>query len=175
MKIINCELVDAKIIQSQYSFDSRGCFNKIFETKIFEQLNLPNSISETFISVSNKNVIRGMHFQNTNPQAKFVSCIFGEIYDVIVDLRPDSPTYLKWQGFYLNSYNKHVLYVPKGFAHGFQSRCNGTIVLYNNVGEYSKEDDTGFRYNDPLINIQWVKCEQPVIMSERDKILPFLE
>lgn len=160
---------DAYLITPFFSGDNRGGFTKIFEKQIYSEIGIEFELNESFISVSSKNVIRGMHFQINNPQAKLVSVPKGAAYDVIVDLRPKSRTYKKWQGFELNEKNHKVLFVPRGFAHGFLSLEDETYMLYQCDGKYDKETDTGIRFDDPAINIKWpVENIDNCIHSERD-------
>lgn len=174
-KVRNCSLCDVKIIEPLIYRDERGNFIKYYEKELFELLSLPNDISEVFVSTSVKNVIRGMHFQTHYPQAKFVTCLSGKIYDVIIDLRKDSETYLKWESFDLNSENNIILYVPRGFAHGFQACIDNAMVAYMNVGKYSKKFDSGIRFDDPNFKINWIDNGFEPIVSEKDKKLPYFD
>ncbi len=149
------ELEGAYLIHTFSAGDSRGGFTKCFEKDIYENAGIKFSLNETFISMSAKNVIRGLHFQTTNPQAKLVTVPHGKVFDVLVDLREDSKTFKKWQGFYLSSDNHDALYIPKGFAHGFASLEDGTLMMYQCDGAYNKETDTGIIFNDPDIAVQW--------------------
>lgn len=151
--------------------DNRGGFSKSFEKDIYKEAGIEFNLNETFISVSAKNVIRGLHFQTNNPQAKLVSVPKGKVYDVIVDLRPDSPTFKKWEGYELSDQNHRALYVPRGFAHGFASLEDGTLMMYQCDGAYDKETDTGIRFDDPDIGIVWPISEEIAIHSDRDKNL----
>lgn len=171
------QLENAILITSFFSGDNRGGFTKSFEKDIYKNAGIDFALNETFVSVSAKNVIRGMHFQLRNPQAKLVCVPKGAVYDVIVDLRPASSTYRKWQGFELNDENHNVLYVPRGFAHGFLSLKDDTYMLYQCDGAYDKETDTGIRYDDPVLNIVWpIENLDLSIHSERDlKLMSFVE
>lgn len=171
------QLENAILITSFFSGDNRGGFTKSFEKDIYKKAGIDFALNETFVSVSAKNVIRGMHFQLRNPQAKLVCVPKGAVYDVIVDLRPASSTYRKWQGFELNDENHNVLYVPRGFAHGFLSLKDDTYMLYQCDGAYDKETDTGIRYDDPVLNIVWpIENLDLSIHSERDlKLMSFVE
>lgn len=148
--------------------DNRGGFSKSFEKDIYKEAGLDFSLNETFISVSAKNVIRGLHFQTNHAQAKLVSVPKGKVYDVIVDLRPESPTFKKWEGYELSDQNHQALYVPRGFAHGFASLEDGTLMMYQCDGVYDKETDTGIRFDDPDIGIKWPVEEGKDIHSQRD-------
>lgn len=163
------DLKDAYLIQCAYSKDKRGGFTKLFEKEIFSNGGLNFEISETFISVSAKDVIRGMHFQLYHPQEKIVSVLQGKVFDVIVDLRSCSKTFRQWQGFELSGENGLALYIPKGFAHGFLTMENDTVMLYQCEGQYDKATDTGIRFDDPDINILWpAENVENTIHSERD-------
>ena len=165
------ELGDSFLIENFHSGDNRGGFTKCFEKGIYKQAGIDMSLYETFVSVSAKNVIRGLHFQLRNPQAKLVSVLKGAVADVIVDIRPDSETFGKWRFYELSAENARALYVPRGFAHGFLSLMDDTIMLYQCDGKYDKETDTGIRFDDKDIGIDWpidLKC---AICSERDKNL----
>lgn len=148
--------------------DNRGGFSKSFEKDIYKEAGIEFTLNETFISVSAKNVIRGLHFQTNNPQAKLVSVPKGKVYDVIVDLRPDSPTFKKWEGYELSGQNHRALYVPRGFAHGFASLEDGTLMMYQCDGAYDKETDTGIRFDDPDIGIEWPISDEVAILSDKD-------
>lgn len=162
-------LKGAYLITPFYAGDDRGGFTKIFEKQIYAEAGIDFQLNETFISISAENVIRGMHFQLCAPQAKLVSVPIGAAFDVIVDLRVESETYKAWQGFELNSENHKALYVPKGFAHGFLSRVDGTHMLYQCEGLYDKETDTGIRFDDPDLNIIWpTEHLDRCIHSQRD-------
>lgn len=162
------ELKGAYRITSFYAGDSRGGFTKTFEKDFFEAAGILFTLNETFASRSAKNVIRGLHFQTNNPQAKLVSVISGRAWDVIVDLRPESPTFKQWTAHELSAENHLSFYVPRGFAHGFASLEDNTIMLYQCDGKYDKETDTGIRFDDPDIGIQWPVDEKEAIHSERD-------
>lgn len=161
-------LAGAFLIQSFSTGDNRGGFSKIFEKDIFREAGISFSLSETFFSVSAKNVIRGLHFQTHEPQAKLVSVVQGRIWDVIVDLRMDSPTFGKYAGHELSSENHLGFYVPRGFAHGFVSLVDNSIMLYQCDGKYDKATDSGVRFDDPDIGIEWPINEDVAIHSERD-------
>ena len=159
------------IFTNVFSDDNRGSFSKLFETDEFSANELSLSISESFVSCSDKNVIRGMHFQLRNPQIKIVSVLSGKIYDVLIDLRKNSSTYGQWRGFYLSSENHRSIIVPRGFAHGFLSLSDKSTVLYQCDGRYDKESDTGIVYNDKDINVNWPIDLDDAIVGTRDKEL----
>lgn len=167
-------LEDAYLIDNFYVKDNRGGFTKYFEKEIYANAGIEFQLNETFVSISAKNVARGLHFQQNRPQAKLVCAIQGKVWDVIVDLRPDSLTYKEWVGVELSAENHRALYVPRGFAHGFVSLENNTIMLYQCDGAYDKETDTGIRFDDPDLAIKWPIAEKDAIRSARDLELMYL-
>ena len=171
------ELEGAILITPFFAGDNRGGFTKIFEKDIYREGGIDFSLNETFLSVSSKNVIRGMHFQLNRPQAKIVNVTKGAVYDIIVDLRPDSKTYKQWRGFTLSQDNHKALFIPRGFAHGFLALEDETHMLYLCDGPYDKETDTGIRFDDPDLNIQWpVEDLDKCIHSARDlQLMSFRE
>lgn len=162
------DLQGAYLIDNFFVGDNRGGFTKCFEKDIYAKAGIEFSLNETFASVSAKNVVRGLHFQTHNPQAKLVCAIKGRVWDVIVDLRPKSLTYKKWISEELSDENHRALYVPRGFAHGFVSLEDDTVMLYQCDGAYEKDTDTGIMFNDSEIGIEWPVDETNAIHSERD-------
>ncbi len=152
--------------------DCRGGFVKTFEKDIFRESGIEFHLSETFASTSMKNVVRGLHFQTRNPQAKIVSVLAGRVWDVIVDLRLDSATFKQWYAHELSAENHLAFYVPRGFAHGFASLEDDTIMLYQCDGKYDKETDTGIRFDDSDLSIDWPILGNSTTISQRDINLP---
>lgn len=169
------DLQGAYLISTFYAGDSRGGFTKAFEKDIFSEAGIVFQLNEIFASRSSKNVIRGLHFQTHNPQAKLVTVVAGRAWDVIVDLRPDSATFKQWRAYELSAENHLSIYVPRGFAHGFASLEDGTIMLYQCDGKYDPETDTGIRFDDPGIGIEWPVDERDAIHSIRDLQLQSLQ
>lgn len=169
------DLKGAYLISSFYAGDNRGGFTKSFEMDIYKDAGIEFILTETFASRSMKNVIRGLHFQTHNPQAKLVSVVAGAVWDVIVDLRPDSPTFKQWRAHELSADNHLSFYIPRGFAHGFISLENRTVMLYQCDGKYDKETDTGIRFDDPDIGIEWPVDTNSAIHSSRDLQLGSLQ
>lgn len=159
--------------------DERGYFIKDFEAHLYEENNLPIKFFEFNESKSKKGTIRGLHFQQKYSQGKLIRVIKGAVFDVAVDLRFGSPTFGKWMGFELSEYNHDVLYIPEGFAHGFLALEDDTIFSYKCTNKYAPEFDSGIRYNDPDINVEWpvelVGGWENVITSEKDSKLQSLE
>jgi len=169
------DLRGAYLIHNNIFCDNRGSFTKYYEATIFQDNGIDFRVDESFVTVSARNVVRGLHFQDEKPQAKLVTVLKGKVWDVIVDLREDSETYLQWRGFELSEKNGLSLYIPQGFAHGFVALENDTIMLYQCHGQYLKEHDTGIIYHDKTLNISWPLKAVDIICSERDLKLQTLE
>ena len=166
------DIEGAYIINSFFSEDNRGCFVKFFEKEIFESNGISFRCNESFISTSEKYVIRGMHFQTYHPQIKLVGVLIGKVFDVIVDLRKESRTFGQWRGYYLSSENRTSLLIPRGCAHGFISLSTQSMVSYQCDGAYNKATDTGIIYNDPEIGIEWpINDLSRAILGTRDRKL----
>lgn len=135
--------------------DERGYFIKDFERNFYAENGLPVDFQETNESKSRKGTIRGLHFQQKYSQGKLIRVIKGAVYDVAVDLRFGSPTFGKWMGFELSEYNHDVLYIPEGFAHGFLALEDDSIFSYKCTNKYAPEFDSGVRFNDPEIGVEW--------------------
>ncbi len=169
MKFREISLKDAFIIQPEEISDERGFFARSYCFKEYQEHGLNTKIAQCNISfTSRKGTLRGMHYQAAPYQEeKLVRCTRGAIYDVIIDLRPDSQTYLKHYGIQLDALNRLMLYVPKGFAHGFITLKNKTEVFYQMSDFYMPESARGYRWNDPSFNIVWPIEVQ--VISERDR------
>lgn len=169
------QLKGAFIIDVELLADQRGAFARTFCAKEFEQHGLKPTIAQCNLSFNYKTgTIRGMHYQvPPAAETKLVRCTKGAIYDVIVDLRPDSPTYRQHIGVELTADNRRVLYVPELFAHGYQALTDGAEVVYQ-VGEfYTPGYERGLRYDDPAFGISW---PLPVtVISEKDASWPLFE
>jgi len=168
------EIPDVKLITPKHYLDKRGYFLENYKESEF----FVNGINIKFIqdnfSNSVKGVLRGLHYQkNPKAQAKFVTALRGEIFDVAVDIRKNSPTFGKWVGEILSDKNHKSLYIPEGFAHGFCVLSEEADVFYKVNNEYSPENEGGIIWNDPQINIMW-PIDRP-ILHEKDSALPLLE
>ena len=155
--------------------DIRGCFTKDYSRDVFEHNGIEHDLAEVFYTTSHKGVIRALHFQRVKQQPKLVRCIWGHVYDVAVDLRPGSETFGKWAGFYLTAENHQLLYIPKGFAHGFLALEDDTLFSYLCGDRYDPESDGGICWDDPQLAVSWPldRVEQTII-SEKDAALPTL-
>lgn len=153
-------LADAYIIEPQVFWDSRGFFMETYSTVEFEKIGIYSNFIQDNHSKSKKWVLRGLHFQTRKPQAKLVRVTLGSVYDVIIDLRKDSPTFGKWEWFFLSAENKKILFVPRGFAHGFLTLENDTDFLYNCDDIYDGGYEGGIIWNDVTLGIPWDEIMQ---------------
>ncbi|MBQ3834894.1 MAG: dTDP-4-dehydrorhamnose 3,5-epimerase family protein [Elusimicrobia bacterium] len=171
MKFTELELKGAYLIELEEFKDDRGTFSRQFCKNEFAKYGVNFDVCQCNISKNyKKNTIRGMHYQKSPfLEPKIVSCLGGSFYDVIVDLRKDSPTYLQWGGIELTSSNNKMLYIPPMFAHGFQTLEDDTTVYYQ-LGEFFKpECYAGLRYDDPKLGVKWKDFGFDPIMNDRDK------
>ncbi len=165
------DLRGAYIITPFYASDNRGGLIKDYNVDIFQENGIVHDLKEVFYTISKKGVIRALHFQLGKQQAKLVRCINGHIYDVIVDLRPNSPTYGEWRGFHLSGDNMNSLLVPKYFGHGYLV-IEDSIVSYKAAEVFYGKGDAGIMYNDPDIGVVWpfelIGGKENLIISEKD-------
>jgi len=155
--------------------DNRGYFFESYNEKSFRNENIDLRFVQDNESSSSFGVVRGLHYQlNPHAQTKLVRVLSGTILDVAVDIRENSPTFSKAFSIELSSENKKQLLIPPGFAHGFSVLSERAEVFYKCDSFYSKESETGIRYNDPLLNINWKIPAEKIIVSEKDQQLPLL-
>lgn len=166
-------LKGAFVIELEKRVDERGFFARAWCRREFEAYGLDTGLVQSNLSFSKKaGTLRGMHYQAAPfEETKLVRCIRGAIYDVIIDLRPNSPTYKQWIAVELTEDNGRMLYVPKGFAHGFQTLVNNVEVFYHVTQFYTPEAERGLRWNDPQFGIKWPEVEHRII-SEKDRSWP---
>lgn len=162
-----------RIINSSVFEDSRGFFETAFHVEQFKELGLPTEFPQDNISTSFQGALRGMHIQRENPQGKLIRCVSGVIWDVWVDLRPDSPTFKKWECLSLRSTASTSVYLPPGLAHGFFCVTPVATVHYKCTTLYDKESDGGIIWNDPETAIKWpFDSEFTPLISGKDANLP---
>lgn len=174
MKFIETNLKGVYVIEPVIFEDDRGHFLEAFREKVFQEQGLISNYVQDNISTSTKGVVRGLHYQKDPfTQAKLVMVVKGEVLDVAVDIRRDSPTFGHHFSIELNDKNRRMMLIPPGFAHGFSVLSDETTVFYKCSGYYNKEHERGIRWNDPELNIDW-KAARPVI-SQKDQKQPFLK
>ncbi|MGA8180952.1 MAG: dTDP-4-dehydrorhamnose 3,5-epimerase [Desulfobacterales bacterium] len=172
MNIVTTSIEGLLIIEPKIFKDRRGFFMETYNRQEYEAAGITDSFVQDNLSYSLKNTVRGLHFQIRHSQAKLVQAIFGEIFDVAVDLRSGSATFGKWTGKRLSDKNGHQMYIPKGFAHGFCVLSESALFSYKCSDFYAPDDEGGIIWSDQDINIKW-PVEDPVI-SEKDKQHPKL-
>lgn len=168
MNIIKTEIPGLLILEPQVFPDNRGFFLESYNQKTFSAAGIATVFVQDNHSRSGKGTIRGLHFQKPGfAQTKLVRCTLGEVYDVAVDLRRDSPTFKQWVGVLLTAENKKQFYIPKGFAHGFAVLSDSAEFQYKCDDYYAPGQEAGLLWNDPELNIDW-QVREPLI-SEKDK------
>lgn len=168
-------LAGSFIIEPTVFTDGRGWFARFYCKNDFKEIGHQKEWVQLNHSVSyQKGAIRGMHYQ-VQPfrEIKMVKCVGGAVYDVIIDLRKGSPTFLKWFAHELSADNRKMLFIPEGFAHGFQCLEDNCELIYHHTEFYTPGSEGGIRYDDPRVNIEWPLV--PTILSERDKSHPYLD
>ncbi len=167
-------LQDAFVIEMELHQDDRGWFSRTFCKKEFAAHGFDGEwVQQNHSYNEKKGTLRGMHFQKAPyEEVKLVRCIVGAAFDVIIDLREDSKTYLSWFGVELSAKNRKMILIPKGFAHGFQTLKKGTELLYHHSAYYTQKAEAGIRFNDPQIGINWPLAVN--VVSPRDLHFPLL-
>ncbi len=174
MKLIETPLEGSFVIEPWKKRDDRGFFSRLFCQEVFKGHELEHEFVQINHSFSSeRGTLRGLHYQlPPHDEVKIVKCVRGSLFDVIVDIRPDSPTFGKHFSAHLNEQNGLMMYVPKGFAHGFYSLEPDTEIIYFVSQFYSSQHEKGIRWNDPIISIKWPG--DPVVISEKDASHPNL-
>ena len=172
--LLDTPLAGLKVIQRSFISDDRGSLTRVFCRDELSRLGWSGPISQAnYTSTNRRGTIRGLHFQNPpHAETKLVSCLRGEIWDVAVDLRAHSPSFLHWHAEKLSSKNSLSYLIPKGFAHGFQALSDECEVLYFHSDAYNKEAESGICPTDPLLDIQWPIYKK--IISQKDQNYPLL-
>ncbi|MCR8745459.1 dTDP-4-dehydrorhamnose 3,5-epimerase [Romboutsia lituseburensis] len=169
-KFIETKIKDLYIVEPKVFGDDRGYFMESYNRVDFVEAGLDMVFVQDNESKSKKGVLRGMHFQTKHTQGKLVRVTQGEVYDVAVDLRKNSPTFGQWDGVVLSAENKRQFYVPEGFAHGFLVLSDEAVFNYKCTDYYAPEYDSGLLYNDKEVNIKWpLENIEEIILSEKDK------
>ena len=176
MKKIETRLPGVYILEPQVFGDQRGYFMETYSTRAFAELGITNTfVQDNQSFTARKGTLRGIHFQNDPmAQAKLVRVTRGAVMDVAVDLRKGSPTYLQWVAVELSAENKRILYIPRGFGHGFKTLTDNVEFCYKVDNLYSKEHDRGVRFNDPAIGVDWGEVKEE-LLSVKDTTSPLLK
>ena len=173
MIVHETEIPGAFVIEPEPVADERGSFARIFDADEFAERGLETEFVQWSVSFNERTgTLRGLHFQREpHAETKLVRCTRGSLFDVIVDLRPDSPAFTRWAAVELSADNRRALYIPKGLAHGFQTLADGTEVVYAITEPYAPDSAAGVRWDDPAFGIDWPPAEDRV-MSEKDRSWP---
>lgn len=172
MKVIDTEIPEVKIIEPAVFGDERGFFMETWQQKKFEDLvtGKPTMFVQDNHSKSKKGILRGLHYQTENTQGKLVRVVSGEVFDVAVDIRKNSPTFGKWVGVYLSAENKRQLWIPEGFAHGFYVTSDEAEFVYKCTDYYNPKAEHSILWNDSSLNIDWpVENLCNINLSDKDK------
>lgn len=175
MEFKQTDLPGVVVISPKIFPDKRGANWEVYHQQKFAEQGIPHTFVQDNQSNSRCQVLRGLHYQVGKPQGKLVRVIAGQIYDVAVDLRRNSPTFCQWTGVILSGRNKHQLWIPPGFAHGFYTLSNWAQVSYKLTALYLPEGDRSLRWDDPRIGIRWPLLDgQPPMISAKDAQAPYL-
>ena len=175
MKFTEAFIKGVWVIEPEPVSDERGFFSRIVCANEFAEHGLPNRWVQQNISFNHKKgTLRGMHYQRGEAaEIKVIRCTCGAIYDAVIDLRHDSPTYGKWTGVELSSENRKMVYISEGFAHGYITLTDKAEVTYLVSAFYTPGAEAGIRYDDPLVRVDWPI--QPTIISEKDRNWPYID
>ena len=168
MKVIPTEIPDVVVLEPIIYADSRGYFLETYNEQSFEALGIAERFVQDNQSYSRRGVLRGLHFQVERAQGKLVRAVAGEVFDVAVDLRKESATFGKWAGTRLSSMNHQMIWIPKGFAHGFYTLSESAEVAYKVTDFYAPQHERTLLWNDPDVAIQWPLKGEP-ILSDKDR------
>jgi dTDP-4-dehydrorhamnose 3,5-epimerase len=173
MEVKSLSFEGVKLLRPKVFFDDRGFFRETFRRPLYLQAGIECEFLQDNHSFSKQGTIRGMHFQRFPGQAKLVTVMEGKIFDVFVDIRPESPNFGKWQGIYLDATQGEQLFIPIGYAHGFCVVSEYAHVCYKVSAIYDPDEERGFRYDDPFVGIDW-PVKSP-LLSDRDNKSPYLK
>ena len=169
MRVTPTAIADVLILEPRVFGDARGFFLESYNEKVFAQATgLQVQFVQDNHSRSQRHVLRGMHFQTENPQGKLVRVVAGAVFDVVVDIRPDSPTYGSWVGEELSLDNQRQLWIPPGLAHGFLVLSESADFLYKTTEYYHPASERCLAWNDPIVAIDWPLDDKPPLVSDKD-------
>jgi dTDP-4-dehydrorhamnose 3,5-epimerase len=171
MNVLTCDIADLLILEPKVFGDARGFFVETWNRRTYEGIGIRADFVQDNLSFSAQGILRGLHFQNPNPQAKLLQVLQGEVYDVAVDLRRSSATFGRWHGLVLSSENKRQFFIPAGFAHGFQVLSSTALFQYKCDNFYAPKDEGALRWDDPQLGIPW-PIANPVLSEKDARALP---
>ncbi len=174
MKVVETALPEVKLIEPKVFGDDRGFFLESWNARTFAEAGIDGAFVQDNHSRSSAGVLRGLHYQLVRPQGKLVRVVSGRAFDVAVDIRRSSPSFGRWVGFELSALNKHMLWIPPGFAHGFLALEDGTDFLYKCTDYYAPEHDRSILWSDPRIGIEWPLDGAAPSLSTKDSAAPLL-
>lgn len=172
MNVLDTSLPGVKVIRAKRFPDERGWFAELWNVERYREVGIASEFAQDNVSFSTRGVLRGLHFQEPNGQGKLISALHGTIFDVAVDVRPDSPTFGRWEGRVLSQENGEQLWIPEGFAHGFLVLSDSALVHYNCTTVYDPAGDRSLAWDDPDVGIDWP--ETPALISPKDRAAPRL-
>ncbi len=170
MNAVQLPLEGVLLLSPKMFRDERGFFRETYRTSRYLEWGISDEFVQDNHSYSTQGTLRGMHFQRSPGQSKLITVVSGRIYDVVVDLRKESPTFGKWEGVYLDDLSGEQLYIPVGFAHGFCVMSDEAHVIYKVSSLYDAQEEMSFRFDDPEVGIDW-PVEVP-LLSDRDRLAP---
>jgi len=174
MKLIETPLPGVLILEPRVLGDARGFFLESWNKRTFTALGLDADFVQDNHSRSARGVLRGLHYQLTEPQGTLVRVVSGAVFDVAVDLRKSSPHFGQWVGYELSAENRRMMWIPPGFGHGFLVRSDSADSLYKTTAYYAPQWDRGIRWDDPQIGVAWPLDDAPVL-SAKDQVQPLLK
>ncbi len=174
MKVIKTRIPEITLFEPTVFEDERGFFLESFRESWFDEVAPGTCFVQDNHSLSCKGTLRGLHYQLDHPQGKLVRVIAGEVFDIAVDIRKSSPTFGQWVGQTLSSSNRHVMWVPAGFAHGFLVLSETAEFVYKCTTYYEPDDQQGIAFDDPTIGITWPTLDVPLLLSDKDRAGPAL-
>jgi dTDP-4-dehydrorhamnose 3,5-epimerase len=175
MKVIETPLPGVMILEPKVFGDSRGFFLESYNERTMRELGIGGRFVQDNFSFSCRNVLRGLHYQIRQPQGKLVRVISGEIFDIAVDLRRSSPTFGRWCGAHLSGDNKHMIWIPVGFGHGFRVVSESAHVMYKTTDFYAPEHERTILWNDPRLAIDWGLDGEPIVSAKDQKGVAFAQ
>lgn len=175
MKIRTIDMQGVLVLEPEIFSDARGYFLETYNAKVFQEAGISEQFVQDNQSQSRRGVLRGLHYQNEQAQSKLIRVVQGEIFDVVVDIRPESDTFGKWSGFNLSAREHKMVWIPKGFAHGFYTLSETADVAYKVTEFYAPQHERVILWNDPDLAIRWPLRGEPILSAKDKAGHPFRE